>query len=91
MCGSFKQKTVDGNPTDAQPCADPTLLCFGNDTAPAFGLNGAQLANTFAPDAILGEIDRTSTRSTTFGISGQATNSDQLFGHENRLVSWRKL
>jgi iron complex outermembrane receptor protein len=35
---------------------------------------------------VLGEIDRTTTRSTTFGISGQATNSDQLFGHENRLV-----
>ena len=82
----FSQKTVDGNPTDAQPCADPTLLCFGNDTTPAFGLNGAQLVNPFAPDAILGEIDRTSTRSTTAGISGQATNSDQLFGHENRLV-----
>ncbi|MCP3476905.1 TonB-dependent receptor [Bradyrhizobium sp. CCGUVB1N3] len=83
----FKQNTVDGNPTDTQPCgADPTLLCFGNDTTPAFGLNGAQLVNPFAPDAILGEIDRTSTRSTTFGVSGQATNSDQLFGHENRLV-----
>lgn len=83
---SFKQSTVDGNPTDAQACADPTLLCFGDDTVPAFGLNGVQLANTFAPDAILGEIDRTSTKSTTFGVSGQATNSDQLFGHENRFV-----
>ncbi|MBR0881347.1 outer membrane receptor protein involved in Fe transport [Bradyrhizobium japonicum] len=83
---SFKQSTVDGNPTDAQPCVDPTLLCFGSDTVPAFGLNGVQLANTFAPDAILGEIDRTSTKSTTFGVSGQATNSDQLFGHENRFV-----
>ena len=82
----FSHKTVDGNPTDAQPCADPTLLCFGDDTTTAFGLNGAQLVNPFAPDAILGEIDRTSTRSTTAGISGQATNSDQLFGHENRLV-----
>ncbi|MDA9404271.1 TonB-dependent receptor [Bradyrhizobium sp. CCBAU 45389] len=89
----FKQSTVDGNPTDAQPCdADATLLCFGEVNpltgiqAPANGLNGVQLANTFAPDAILGEIDRTSTRSITFGVSGQATNSDQLFGHENRLV-----
>ncbi|KJC39891.1 TonB-dependent receptor [Bradyrhizobium sp. LTSP857] len=82
----FSQKTQDGNPTDAQPCADPTLLCFGDDSTPAFGLNGAQLANPFAPGAVLGEIDRTTTRSTTFGISGQATNSDQLFGHENRLV-----
>ncbi|MGY8680550.1 TonB-dependent receptor [Bradyrhizobium sp. UFLA05-153] len=89
----FSQNTVDGNPTDTQPCAaDATLLCFGDVNPltglqpPANGLNGAQLVNPFAPDAILGEIDRTSTRSTTFGVSGQATNNDQLFGHENRFV-----
>ncbi|WP_082907832.1 TonB-dependent receptor [Bradyrhizobium neotropicale] len=89
----FRQNTVDGNPTDTQPCdADATLLCFGDVNpltglqAPANGLNGAQLVNPFAPGAILGEIDRTTTRSTTFGVSGQATNSDQLFGHENRFV-----
>ena len=82
----FSQKTVDGNPTGAQPCADPTLLCFNDDTTPANGLNGFQLANPFAPDAILGEIDRTSTRSTTAGMSLQATNDDQLFGHDNRFA-----
>jgi outer membrane receptor protein involved in Fe transport len=83
----FDQKTVDGNPTGTRPCAaDPTLLCFGNDSAPADGLNGAQLANSFDPGAVLGEIDRTTTRSTTGGASLQATNSDQLFGHNNRFV-----
>jgi outer membrane receptor protein involved in Fe transport len=83
----FDQKTVDGNPTGTQPCgADPTLLCFGNDSTPANGLNGAQLANPFDPSAVLGEIDRTTTRSTTGGASLQATNSDQLFGHNNRFV-----
>ncbi len=82
----FQQKTVDGNPTGTQPCgANPALLCFGDDATPANGLNGAQLAN-FAPGAVLGEIDRTSTRSTTGGASLQATNSDQLFGHNNRFV-----
>jgi iron complex outermembrane receptor protein len=93
---SFKQSTVDGNPTDTVPCdANAALLCFGDVNpaigpplfqAPANGLNGAQLANPFAPGAILGELDRTSTKSTTFGISGQATNTDQLFGHDNRFV-----
>lgn len=83
----FDQKTQDGNPTGAQPCAaDSTLLCFGDDSHPAFGLNGAQLANSFDPAAVLGEIDRTTTRSVTTGVSLQATNSDQLFGHENRFV-----
>jgi outer membrane receptor protein involved in Fe transport len=82
----FNQKTLDANPTGTQVCADPTLLCFGNDATPAFGLNGVQLANTFPDGATLGENDRTSTRSTTAGLSLQATNTDQLFGHDNRFV-----
>ncbi len=82
----FEQGVVDGNPTGTQPCADPTLLCFRDDSTPANGLNGAQLANPFAPDAVLGELDRSLTRSTTTGLSVQATNSDELFGHTNRFV-----
>lgn len=83
----FDQRTQDGNPTGSQPCAaDPTLLCFGDDSTPANGLNGAQLANSFDPSAVLGENDRTTTRSTTAGVSLQATNTDQLFGHNNRFV-----
>lgn len=83
----FSQKTVDGNPTDTERCSVPAgFLCFGDDTTPAFGLNGLQLPDPFAPDAILSQIDRTGTRSTTFGVSGQGTNSDQFFGHENRFV-----
>jgi outer membrane receptor protein involved in Fe transport len=83
----FDQNMLDANTTGTRPCAaDPTLLCFGDDATPANGLNGAQLANPFDPNAILGELDRTTTRSTTAGASLQATNSDQLFGHDNRLV-----
>lgn len=82
----FSNRTQDGNPTGTQPCADPALLCFNDDVTPANGLNGVQLANPFAPGAILGENDRTSTRSTTVGGSLQATNVDQLFGHDNRFV-----
>jgi outer membrane receptor protein involved in Fe transport len=83
----FDQKAVDANPTGTRPCAaDATLLCFGNDTTPANGLNGAQLANPFDPAAVLGQTDRTTTRSTTGGFSLQATNSDQLFGHDNHFV-----
>ena len=83
---AFDHKAVDGNPTGTQPCADPSLLCFGNDSTPANGLNGAQLVNPFNSGAILGEIDRTSTRSTTAGFTLQATNTDQLFGHTNQFV-----
>ncbi len=83
----FDQKTLDGNPTGTRPCAAaPTFLCFRDDSTPANGLNGAQLANPFDPGAVLGENDRTTTRSTTTGVSLQATNSDQLFGHNNKFV-----
>jgi outer membrane receptor protein involved in Fe transport len=83
----FDQKILDANPTGTQPCtADPTLLCFGDGSTPANGLNGAQLANPFDPGAVLGESDRTTTHSTTTGVSLQATNADQLFGHNNKFV-----
>jgi len=83
----FDQKMLDANPTGTQPCtADQMLLCFGNGSTPANGLNGAQLANPFDPAAVLGESDRTTTHSTTTGVSLQATNTDQLFGHNNHFA-----
>jgi outer membrane receptor protein involved in Fe transport len=83
----FDQQMLDANPTGTQPCAaDSTLLCFGDGSTPANGLNGAQLANPFDSNAVLGENDRTTTHSTTTGVSLQATNTDQLFGHNNHFV-----
>jgi outer membrane receptor protein involved in Fe transport len=82
----FDQHTQDGNPTGVQACDDPTLLCFGDSSTPANGLNGMQLANPFSLSAALGENDRTSTYTTSTGFSLQATNTDQLFGHNNHFV-----
>ena len=82
----FDHNTLDGNPTGTHACAaDATLLCFGDNDAPANGVDGGQLVNPFG-GALLGENDRTTTRSTTSGVSLQATNSDKLFGHDNRFV-----
>ena len=85
---AFNQQTQDGNPTSTQQCDPPNqaLLCFGDGSTPANGLNGQQLSNPFPDGAILGEIDRTYTNSNTGGFSVQATNTDQLFGHNNRFV-----
>lgn len=83
---AFNQRTQDGNPTDTQPCANPALLCYGDDETPAFGLNGVQLSNPFPANALLGENDMTSTRSTTMGGTLQATNTDEIFGHPNHFV-----
>src|SRR6185295_14628982 len=83
----YDHRTVDGNPTETQPCAaNAGLLCFNDDVSPANGLNGVQLANPFAADAVLGQIDRTATRSVTRGATVQATNKDELFGHGNQFM-----
>ena len=83
----FDQKILDANPTGTQPCtANAMQLCFGDGSTPANGLNGAQLADPFSQNAVLGEIDRTTTHSTTTGVSLQATNTGRLFGHDNRFV-----
>lgn len=85
---AFSQHTLDANPSRAQPCDPPNQaqLCFGDGTAPANGLNGQQLANPFPAGSFIGENDRTFTNSNTGGASLQATNTDQLFGHDNRFV-----
>ncbi|WP_245310018.1 TonB-dependent receptor [Bradyrhizobium jicamae] len=84
----FQQKTVDGNPTETEPCAAPNdaFLCFNDDTNFANGVNGVPIVNPFPADAVLGQIDRTTTRSTTTGATLQATNTDQLFGHNNQFM-----
>jgi len=84
----FDQKVLDANSTGTQPCAPPdtAMLCYGDGSTHANGLNGNWLANPFSPNAVLGEIDRTTTHSTTTGLSLQATNTDKLFGHDNHFV-----
>jgi len=82
---AFSQSTVDGNSTDVGPCVDPLLLCF-NGSVPANGLDGLQLANPFAPDATLGEIDRTRTQTTSLGATMQATDTEPVMDHPNHFV-----
>ena len=82
----FSEKHVDGNTTDVQPCDDTGLLCFGDASTPAKGLDGRQLADSFPDGATLGEIDSTRTRSRSQGAALQATNTDTLFGHNNRAL-----
>ncbi len=91
---ALEQKMLDANATGTHPCtANTALLCFGDrddpvnpTTNPANGLNGAQLANPFDQNAVLGELDRTTTQSTTTGVTLQATNDDKLLGHNNKFV-----
>jgi iron complex outermembrane receptor protein len=80
----FWQHHVDGNTTDAQPCAVPGLLCFGDDAMPLLNLAGIQVPDVFGPN--LGQIDRTSTSANTLGGALQATNTAKVLNHDNHFV-----
>jgi iron complex outermembrane receptor protein len=81
---SYRASHIDGNSTDAQPCDDGINLCIGDGTTP-LNQNTAVL-NTLAANTALGQIDRNSTKSTSYGGSLQATSTSQLAGHDNHFV-----
>jgi outer membrane receptor protein involved in Fe transport len=82
------QHHVDGNGTDVQPCdGDASLLCFGDGSTPANGLNGQQLANPFAPDATLGEINTNRTRTTGYGGAVQLNDTARIAGLDNSFAA----
>jgi iron complex outermembrane recepter protein len=81
---SYRASHFDGNGTDAVVCDDPTLLCIGDGATP---LNqNVPVPNTLSPDAFLAEIDRNWTQTNSFGGSLQATNTAQVWGHDNHIV-----
>jgi iron complex outermembrane receptor protein len=88
----FWQHHVDGNGTNAQNsgCPDPKFLCFpdlNGNLSNLIGLNGLPVAATgVLANSVLGEIDRTSTASNSFGGSFQAATTAQVFNHDNRFV-----
>jgi iron complex outermembrane receptor protein len=81
---AYRASHVDGNGSDAQACDDGINLCIG-DGVTALNQNGIT-PNTLAPNSAIGEIDRNSTSSNSYGGSLQATNTSQLFGHDNHFV-----
>ena len=87
---SYRASHLDGNGSDAQPCdpaIDPALggqLCIGDGGTP-INQNMAVI-NTLEANSALGQIDRNSTKSTSYGGSLQATSTSQLAGHDNHFV-----
>ena len=80
----FWQSHADSNTTDAQSCAVPGLLCFGDDTTPLLNFAGAQVPGVFGSN--LGQIDRTWTSANTFGGALQATSTARALDHNNHFV-----
>jgi outer membrane receptor protein involved in Fe transport len=86
------QHHVDGNATDARACdAEAALLCFGDGSTPANGLDGRQLANPFGAGEILGEIDTNSARTTGYGGAVQLTSTAGLAGLANSFTAGASL
>ncbi len=82
----FWQQHVDGNGTDVQPCNGDANLCIGDNDDPLSGpVGGPPTPNTLG-NAFLGEIDRNQTATNSYGGTGQFTNTDQIFGHDNHVV-----
>ena len=82
----FRQTHVDANATEVVPCADPTLLCLGNDDVPLFGVGGNPVPASILNGLLPGSVDRTQTRADAFGGSAQLTSTNQVFGRDNHFV-----
>ncbi len=79
----FNQAHVDGNPTSLAPCSP--FLCLNG--APAHDTLGGLIPDISQNGALdLGEIDRNWTQSRTVGGSGQAVDTDKLYGHDNAFT-----
>ncbi len=84
----FWQTHTDGNSSEIEPCDPgvfPGFLCFGNDTTLLFSTAGTPVPDILN-GAVPGTVDRTSTASTSFGGSAQASYASKLNGHDNQLV-----
>ena len=80
----FRQSHVDGNDAELEDCGGGTL-CLDGDPILSVATN-LPIPCTNCDDVPYGTIDRTRTKSDTFGGSLQATNDEKLFGHGNHFV-----
>ncbi len=90
----FWQKHVDANTSEAGACSSfpPGAfsgsgdLCLGDASTLLFDSRGNAIPNTFPPNTVFGEIDRTRTSANSFGGSLQATSTQRVLEHDNHFV-----
>ena len=98
---STRQTHVDGNTADTESCTSNASrpffgnVCLQNDPFPS-GLGkdqfvlrdaaGNPIAASVLRGGLAGSIDRTSTSALAWGGSLQATSSEEISGHRNRLI-----
>jgi iron complex outermembrane recepter protein len=100
---SFHQRHVDGNVSDVAPCtgqnSDGTSNGNNTDLLCLQTVNGTEqvvrdqfgrtitTAQHYGPNAVIGEIDRSSNNTNSYGGSLQATSKDKLIGHDNIFIA----
>jgi outer membrane receptor protein involved in Fe transport len=98
----LKQRTKNGDASDAEPCeADTAFLCLDDDGPPLLARNGMQIPNFVTNSPYLqfpafadrfdeggpyAQLNRTATDTDGFGGTVQATYKRALFGMPNRFV-----
>jgi iron complex outermembrane recepter protein len=102
---SFHQKHVDGNISDVKPCNllenpesgyDPnSLLCLetGGGAVPITNRSGGVVRTGafYGPNDTIGEIDRTSNDTNSFGGTLQGTSKAPFYGHNNIFIGGASL
>ena len=99
---SFHQQHVDGNVSDVAPCTgqnadgtangnDTSLLCLqtvSGTEQPVLDQRGHTIttAQYYGPNDVIGEIDRTTNNTNSFGGTLQGTSKDKLFGLSNIFI-----
>jgi iron complex outermembrane receptor protein len=97
---SFDQQHVDGNVSSVAPCnvlnggtgydpASPLCLQTAAGTAvPVTNQFGKQTPTSiYGPNDTIGEIDRSTNNTTSYGASLQGTDKDKLFGLNNIFIA----
>ncbi len=84
---SAGRKVLNGNASNAQACADASLLCLGNSSTALIDISGNQIASSLLNGGTAGENDNSLITSFGAGGSLQGTETAQLLGHTNNFVA----
>lgn len=97
---ALRQRTANGDAAEVEPCdANPALLCPDDEDTPLTDETGAAIPNFVSNSAYAATVpryrsggpyallNRTSTRTTSYGVTLQLNRSAPLFGRENRFAA----
>ncbi|WP_457796214.1 TonB-dependent receptor domain-containing protein [Methylocystis sp. S23] len=82
---AYNQARVDGNTTELE-CEGGEAFCATEDGQPTSVPNFFNTGNEMIAGPALGAIDRTWTRISTLGFTGQVNNTDRILGFPNKFT-----